>query len=189
MKRIINQIKESSRIWNLAGWIIGNGVFKNKLKRREERVSRVIFVCTGNICRSPFAEYRAKQLLTDIEICSAGVHAETGDPADSMAVRMSTKFGVDLVPHKTTRFSEYEISPTDLILIMDKFHQSFIEKYRPDLTTQTVLLGSFCRSKEFPLIVGDPWSQGEVSFNFCYRQIEDALVGLKMYLDEPTVEK
>lgn len=187
MKKIINRIKESSKVWNLAAQILGTGVFKGKLKNRTEKISRVIFVCTGNICRSPFADYRARQKLSNVEICSAGIHAETGGPADSMAIRMSAKFGVDLVPHRTTRFSDYEITPTDLILVMDAFHQNYIQRNRPDLVEQTVLMGAFCQSKEFPLMVGDPWSQGETSFNFCYRQIEDALIGLQNYLDEAKV--
>ena len=123
-------------------------------------------------------------MIQNVEICSAGFHADNGGPADSMALAMSSKYGVDLSPHKTTRFSSYEILPTDLILVMDAFHMSYIQKHRPDLIDQTVLLASFCQSKEFPLMIGDPWSQGEVSFNFCYRQIEDALEGLKIYLNE-----
>jgi len=157
-------------------------MFRKHLKNRTEKISRLIFVCTGNICRSPFADFRARQLIENVGICSAGFHADDGGPADSMAIVISEKYGVDLKPHTTTRFSRYEITPTDLILVKDAYHMSYIRKSRPDLIDQTVLLGSFCKSKEFPLMIGDPWSQGEISFNFCYRQIEDALLGLKDYL-------
>jgi protein-tyrosine-phosphatase len=122
--------------------------------------------------------------MADIEIVSAGFHAENGGPADSMALAISTKFGVDLASHTTTRFSTYDILPSDLVLVMDAFHINYIQRHRPDLADAVVLLGSFCQNKEFPLMIGDPWSQGEVSFNFCYRQIEDALAGLKKYLGE-----
>lgn len=184
MKRLVNRIKDSPKVWNLAGRFLGHRAFRNKLKNRTEKISRLIFVCSGNICRSPFADYRARQLIQNVEICSAGFHAEADGPADPMAIEISKAYGVDLSPHKTTRFSSYEILPTDLVLVMDSYHLSYIEKNRPDLVGQVVLLASFCQSKEFPIMIGDPWSQGKISFNFCYRQIEDALSGLVKYINE-----
>jgi len=156
--------------------------------KRNEKITRLIFVCTGNICRSPYAHYRAKQILNDLEIVSAGLHADSGGPADSIAIQVSKKFGVDLLPHRTTRFSEYEIKPGDLILVKDASHVNYLRRLGPEVTDRTVLLGSFCRNKEFPIMIADPWGETEASFDFCYRQIEDALEGLKEYLIEQRKE-
>lgn len=184
MKKLIDRIKQSPKAWNLIGRIFGREMFKGKLKNRDQRVTRLIFVCTGNICRSPYAHYKAKQLFPDLEIASAGISAESNEPANPMAISVSEKFGVDLTPHRTTRFSEYQIMPTDLILIMDSYHKAYLQRSRPDLLDRVVLLGSFCKSKEFPLMVGDPWRLGERTFSLCYSQIDDALSGLKSYLEE-----
>jgi protein-tyrosine phosphatase len=184
VKKLIARIKESSKVWNLLGRLVGNSKFRNKLKKRNDKIKRIIFVCSGNICRSPFAHYRAKQIINGIEICSAGVTADNGGPADSTAIMVSAQLGVDLRNHKTSRFSSYDITSEDLILVKDAYHVNFIERHRPDLLPQTVLLGSFCIDKNFPLMIKDPWSQGSVDFKYCYEQIEDALQGLKIYLEE-----
>jgi protein-tyrosine phosphatase len=181
---LIDRIRRSCRVWNRLGLILGNRFFRRKVQKKKEIIKRLIFVCSGNICRSPYADWRAKQILADIEICSAGLHAEEGDPADPMAIAVSKRFGVDLSPHRTRRFSSFEVGEGDLILVKDGYHVQYISRLGPEVAQRTVLLGSFCRDKKYPLIVADPWSQGEASFEFCYKQIEDALIGLRDFVEE-----
>ena len=64
-------------------------------------ISSILTVCTGNICRSPLAEYRLKELLVDEEILitSAGVNALVGQSADESAQLIAEENGFDLKSH------------------------------------------------------------------------------------------
>jgi protein-tyrosine-phosphatase len=68
---------------------------------------KILFVCAGNICRSPFAEGLARQLAAerglDVEFASAGEIALEGDRCPPDAVAVAKEFGVDLLPHRARR--------------------------------------------------------------------------------------
>jgi len=67
--------------------------------RRAAIVKNVLFVCTGNICRSPIAEGMFRQMIgnrKDIEVASAGVHAVRGQPPSLYAVEVCESAGVDI---------------------------------------------------------------------------------------------
>ena len=72
----------------------------------------IIFVCTGNTCRSPLAEGLMKKLLADrgidgIEISSAGLAAYPGDEVSEKSVKAAEKYGVDISAHRSRRINQY----------------------------------------------------------------------------------
>ena len=70
---------------------------------------KVLFVCAGNLCRSPFAEGLARQLAAerglDVEFASAGEIALDGDPCPPEAVAVAKEYGVDLSSHRARRLT------------------------------------------------------------------------------------
>ena len=70
---------------------------------------KVLFVCAGNICRSPFAEGLARRLAAerglDVEFASAGEIALDGDRCPPDAVAVAKEYGVDLSPHRARRLT------------------------------------------------------------------------------------
>ena len=91
-------------------------------------ISSILTVCTGNICRSPLAEYRLKELLVDkgILITSAGVNALVGQPADESAQLIAEENGFDLKTHIGQAITESFVRPND-----------FMAKYKPSVALPT----------------------------------------------------
>lgn len=90
-------------------------------------MSRILFVCTGNTCRSPMAEAIAKERLQargwdGVKIRSAGAGAFPGSPASDGALRVAGRRGVSLEAHKAMLLTRREVEWADLILTMSPSH-------------------------------------------------------------------
>lgn len=85
---------------------------------------RILFLCTGNICRSPFAEVLARQLndRTDIEFASAGTIALGGNPASATGIAVAADLGVDMSNHRTTHLTTRVLQEADLVYAMEDEH-------------------------------------------------------------------
>jgi len=88
-------------------------------------IKHILFVCTGNICRSPFAEGLLKKLvqkkrLDDIVADSAGLLALTGNSATGLAQKVAAEYDVDLSSHIAKSVKEDILDRSDLILVMEK---------------------------------------------------------------------
>lgn len=84
----------------------------------------VLMVCTGNICRSPMAEYmlRATWDNPKARIGSAGIGALVDHPADDHAIAVMAEHGIDLSPHRARQLSQNLVAEHDLILTMEDHH-------------------------------------------------------------------
>ena len=83
---------------------------------------KVLFVCTGNICRSPMAEVLFAHLAPDVEVGSAGTMDWSGQPAHEYAIAAMAERGLDLSTHRSRRLSEYLVDESDLIVAMTRNH-------------------------------------------------------------------
>lgn len=87
----------------------------------------LLFVCTGNTCRSPMAEAIARTMLTErgianVVISSAGTSAWDGAPASDAAVLVTMEHGMDLTGHRSRALSREIVERADLILAMGPHH-------------------------------------------------------------------
>ncbi|OEF99844.1 hypothetical protein BHF71_01325 [Vulcanibacillus modesticaldus] len=109
----------------------------------------ILFVCTGNTCRSPMAakilEKRAKDANLDIKVKSAGIAAVEGSEASENAKIIMRDFGSD--EHKTMRVSEELLSWADLILTMTNQHKQILLIHAPQYANKIFSLKEYIVSK------------------------------------------
>lgn len=82
---------------------------------------RILFVCTGNICRSPFAEAAAHQ-MADVDVSSAGTVAVSGGPASRTGIAVAAEMGVDMTAHRASPLTRGLIADADIVYCMEEEH-------------------------------------------------------------------
>jgi protein-tyrosine phosphatase len=111
----------------------------------------VLFVCTGNICRSPTAEALARRELARhpgarVQLSSAGSHALEGNPAASRSLPAAAARGASLERHFARELTRRRVRAADLILCMAAEHRPFVLSYDRSATHRTFLLATFARA-------------------------------------------
>ncbi len=130
---------------------------------------RLLFVCTGNTCRSPMAEAIARRLagergLDDVTVASAGTSAWEGAPASDGALLVALEHGLDLNAHRAQVLTRDLVSAADLILVMSPHHRERAVVLGGDARTH--LLTDFASRSSAGRPVQDPFG-GELDV---YRQ-------------------
>ena len=122
-------------------------------------INNILFICIGNICRSPMAEGLLKQRLPEKAVYSAGINALIGAPADRLSVQVMWENGIDISAHRARSLGAWMVSGADLILTMDQDQKRFIELRYPGSRGKLLRLGEFGHYD-----VPDPFRQGLAAF-------------------------
>lgn len=141
---------------------------------------KILFVCSGNTCRSPIAETITRRLLADagradIEVSSAGTNAWDGSPASDGALLVGMERNLDLSEHRSRQLTPEMVSESDLILVMSPSHLARIKEL--DAKANAHLLSGFATGMEGHA-VQDPFGGDLTAYRDTYEEIERELAGL-----------
>lgn len=106
---------------------------------------KIVFVCTGNLCRSPMAEVLmldafGRRGCAGIEVSSVGTWAYEGHPAMPEAVDMMRSLEIDLSEHRSHAVVEHEMEAADLIVVMTSVHVRELTNLAPGARDKVVML-------------------------------------------------
>ena len=157
---------------------------------------KILFVCTGNICRSPMAEgvfltkMRDAGLDKYVQLDSCGTHGfHVGESPDARAQRAAKKRGYDLSSQRARQVGKEDFVNFDLILAMDWENHALLQQLAPRQFHHKIkLLMSFATEHE-SAVVPDPYYGGPDGFETALDYIEDAATNLVDFVRRRMAQK
>lgn len=133
----------------------------------------ILFVCTGNTCRSAMAAALFNKIATeknlDVRIESAGLFAHDGEPASNEAIIAMKKYGIDLLGHHAQGINTELIEKSDLILTMTAAHKMVLE---PSAAGKVFTL---CEYAGIDSDIDDPYGGDVSEYEECAEKLNSAL--------------
>jgi len=149
---------------------------------RRRGVRRVLFVCHGNICRSPFAAHAAARKLEarghqGFVVTSAGFIGPGGRPSPPEALAAAAALGVDLTRHRSRLLTPAIVREAELIVVMDARQATDIRRGY-GRGSSVVILGDLDPLPVTARTIPDPVDQPRAAFDACYRRIDRCVEAL-----------
>lgn len=144
----------------------------------------IMFICTGNICRSAMAHYLLKKRLKDLKIenvnvYSCGVHAYNGEESTWEAKYIMKKYyDVNLENHKATNIRNSNIKGMDLILCATKYHKEDVLELYPELKGKVFTMKEYVKYDEphhDKIDIADPWGYDKETYLECSKEISECI--------------
>lgn len=137
---------------------------------------KILFVCTGNTCRSPMAAALAQKVFADagieVETASAGLQVYTAAPASRHAVSVMQAQGLDISAHRARLLTRVMTDDAELILTMTRGHKDALTSAFPQAVKKTRTLGEYAGAASE---ISDPYGQDRAAYEACAHMILDLL--------------
>jgi protein-tyrosine phosphatase len=145
----------------------------------------ILFVCMGNICRSPSAEgffsnaLQASKYREQVSTDSAGTHGyHVGHTPDSRAIETATNFDVDISGLRARKVSVSDFDTYDMIIAMDRSNFEDLQRIRPAESNATLKMMMHYHPEAQPEEVPDPYYGGMSGFTYMCELLDSATRGL-----------
>lgn len=138
----------------------------------------ILFLCQGNICRSPYAEHKARAMLDaallPVNVASAGLLPRTGRPSPMAALEAARQRGVNLADHRSQHAHPEVLEAATWIVVFDNINRRALHARHPHLAERVILLGRHAEPSRRE--IADPDGQDTAVFLQTYQLIDDCLV-------------
>ena len=152
----------------------------------------VLFICTGNICRSPMAEGLFRAMVkdrTDIEVASAGLNASSGQAPSSYSVDAVRPLGIDIRGIRSRPLTEELAQSADYLFVMTRSHLDLVQLLLPEAADKTFLVCEFNEElARHSLDVPDPIGQSFDVYVRCRETIKKALSSVLAFIDKTSAQ-
>lgn len=143
------------------------------------KISRVIFVCKGNICRSAYAE--RKFISLGGSAVSAGLAAD-GKPANPSAQRVASRRQISLEHHYSQPIQNLPLTSGDLLIAFEPEHAKLLTSLVQDIADVQVTLLGLWSNRPFWFYLHDPYGLSDAYFNHCFDRIDKGIIGVLNHL-------
>jgi protein-tyrosine-phosphatase len=170
---VFRRIIANVYVW-LYQCVLSRRGLKVLLTSKMKHAKTILFLCSGNICRSPFAHlYAVKALHGCIDILSAGTIQKQGRLAPCEALDAAQNFGIDLSGHSSKFLTNEILGCSDLIFIFDKQNVVYLLQNHASVLHKTFLLGIYSGSRSTQ--ISDPFGKNKLEYFRTYRLISQCI--------------
>ena len=153
-------------------------------------MKRILFICTGNVCRSPMAEGIFRKVVSGrpFEVRSAGLGAANGMPPSAHAIQAVRELGIDISGQRSQMLTAELVASSDYILGMTHSHVDSVMMMYPQAAEKTFLLREFDDTLDlFEKDISDPIGGSYQVYLNCRDQIEQGIMSLLKFIDQAEV--
>ena len=153
---------------------------------KERMAPLILFVCTGNTCRSAMAEHFCHLALppgSRWQVKSAGLFTSDGKPASENTIQAVAELGSDIRAHRSRQISQQLVSSATVIVAMTHGHADYLRDFFPDAREKLFLLGSFIPDA-LDDSIDDPYGGSLKDYRACRDLIRKAIRHLLGHLEK-----
>ncbi len=147
-------------------------------KDPDKPATKILTVCTGNICRSPMAEGIFRKLLagrTGLTVSSAGTHALIGNPATDYAIIAASENGIDISSHRARMIGVELVRESGYIFCMETSHLEWVLELDPSAHKKIFILAEFAGYGRKLKQIADPYGCSLREYRTCFADIDSCI--------------